>query len=179
MDRGNSAPVATGLCLSTPTCSRKGDPPFVVTIHHQPKASRPIWALVYDFTDWCSGIEVRDFKFHRRIGPSLGMAAFANLDEDPDPLDDTSLHYLTSEQPLNIAYTFCVHMKESGFRSDVDKLKDGQRYDITLRKQRWWWMFEDDMPKDCTTDQERREILSKQTCCVWKPQCVAEFDMVE
>ena len=180
-DRADSVPVpvATTLSLSEPTCSRKGDPPFVVTITHRSTAPRPIWALVYRFTDWVWGIEVRDLEHHHRRGPSRLWLAYAQFDEDPDLREDTSLERLEPGQSLEMAYTFSVERKFKDFPSDVHKLQDGQRYEVTLRKRRWWWMFEDEMPMDCTTDDGRRRVLGEQTCCVWKPECVAEFEMVE
>ncbi|KAK3722930.1 hypothetical protein LTR37_002075 [Vermiconidia calcicola] len=180
MDRADNVPVATTLSLSARTCSRKGDPPFAVTIKHHSTATQPIWALVYSFPDWCRGIEIRDLELHRRRGPSPLWAAYTQYDEDPDPRDDASLERLAPGQSLEIAYTFCVERKLNGyFRSDVDKLKNKKRYTVTLRKQKWWWMFEDEMPTDCTTDDERRRFLGKQECCEWKPECVREFEMVE
>ena len=75
---------------------------------------------------------------------------------------------------------FCVERKLGGsLPSDVHKLKDGERYEVTLRKQKWWWMFEDEMPADCTTDDQRRRVLGEQECCEWKPQCKVEFEIVE
>lgn len=179
MDCAHSVPVATTLSVSAPTCSRKGDPPFVVTIKHQSTSPRPIWALVYRFSEWCCGIEIRDLEHHRRRGPSPLWAAYTQVDVDPDPRDDASLEHLVSGQSLEIAYTFCVERKLGAFPSDVQKLKDGQRYQITLRQRMWWWMFEDEMPADCTMDEDRRRVLGEQPCCSWKPQCVQEFEMVE
>lgn len=178
-DQADSVPVATTLSLSEPSCSRQGDPPFVVTIKHHSTAPRPIWALVYRFTEWCSGIEIRDLEHHRRRGPSPLWAAYAQLDEDPDPLDDASLERLAPGQSLQVAYTFAVERKFGAFPSDVHKLEDGKRYEITLRKQKWWWMFEDEMPTDCTTAEERRRFLGGRMCCSWRPQCVGEFEMVK
>ena len=178
-DHNNSVPVATTLSLSASACSRTGDPPFVVTIKHRSTATHPFWALVYRFTDWCSGIEIRDLEHHRRRGPSPLWDAYTYYDEDPDPRDDTSLERLAPGQALEVAYIFHVERKLGTFRSDVSKLKDGQRYKVTLRKQKWWWMFEDEMPADCTTDDGRRRVLREQVRCEWKPQCVQEFEMVE
>lgn len=179
MDRADSVPVATTLSLSAATCSRKGDPPFVVTIKHRSTATHPIWALAYRFTDWCEGIEIRDLDHFRRGGPSLLWAAYAQTDGDEDLRDDTLLERLAPGQSLEIAYTFAVERKVGGFQSDVHKLKDGQRYQVSLRKRKWWWMCEDEMSADCKTDDERRLVLGKQACCEWKPECAGEFEMVE
>lgn len=101
------------------------------------------------------------------------------MDQDEDPRDDTSLERLVPGQSLEIAHTFMVEKKVGGFQSDVHKLKDGRRYRVTLRKRNWWWMFEDEMPADCTTLEQRRKILGKQERCEWKPQCMAEFEIEE
>lgn len=151
----------------------------MVTIKHHSTAPRPIWALVYRFTDWCSGIEIRDLEHHRRRGPTPLSAAYAQLDEDPNLLEDTSLQRLAPGQSLEAEYTLRVEARSGDFPSDVYKLKDGKRYRITLRQLKWWWVFEDEMPTVCTTDDERRRFLGEQTCCSGKPQCVGEFEMVE
>lgn len=104
IEHGHSVPVTTTLSILAPTCSRRGDPRFVVTITHHSTAPRPIWALVYRFTEWCSGIEIRDLEHHRRQGPSPLWTAYAQVDEDPDPREDTLLERLAPEQSLDVTY---------------------------------------------------------------------------
>lgn len=179
MEQADSLPITTTLSLSAPACFWTGVPPFVVTIKHQSTVSRPLWALVYRFTDWCEGIEIRDLERNGRRGPSLGWLAYAQFDEDPDPREDTSLERLEPGQSLEILYTFDPQRQARGqVRSDLEKLKDGQRYRVVLRKRKWWWAFEDEIPEDCKTDEERRRILGEQRYCEWMPDCVEEFEMV-
>lgn len=112
---------------------------------------------------------------YRRVGPN---PTGRNEDYDPSDLEDSSLERLDIGQSLDIFYTFTVETSGIVSRPDVRKLKVGNTYRIGVRKQKWWWMFEEDLPTGATTE-EVREILSKQPVCEWKPDCVDDFEVVE
>lgn len=108
------------------------------------------------------------------------MAAYANTDMDPDPRDDTSLERIAPGEALELPYTVAVERKSDGLLpGDMQKLKDGETYEVVLpREQKWLWMFESDVPPDCSV-QERGGLLRQQRRCSWRPDCVVEFEMVE
>ncbi len=173
-------PVSLTLSTSAPICYGSGEPPFIVTTTNQCTTERSICALLYSFPHTCNGVEVRDpERNNRRIGP----VSTCMEDDTPDPeLDrqklfqhETELVRLDPGQIHRTSYTFSIVAKVHGLRhSDIRVLKDGNSYQLTLREQRWWWMFEDQMPADCS-DKEKREILSKQPVTKWKPECSSEF----
>lgn len=175
----SNLPVSTTLSTSVPTCSRKGDPPFTVTITYRSLLDRPIWAFVYQYSYQCAGIETRDpERNNRRIGPDS-----TSLADEPDPtwtyFKDSELVRLEPGEVYERQYTYIVVKKAKGLRnSDVWNLKVGNTYGITLRNQKWWWMFEDDMPEGCT-EEERETLLQKQPVTEWKPDCSVSFEFVE
>jgi len=66
--------------------------------------------------------------------------------------------------------------KVDGLReSDTKYMVRGNTYEIMLRKRRWRWMFEDEMPADIGED-ERRAILEKEEVVEWGVDCHVSFN---
>jgi hypothetical protein len=168
-------PVSTTVTTSPSTCSLSGEPPFKAITEYECTASKPIWALVRLFTDFSGGIEIRDpLRKHRRIGGVSSIVA-DEWDEDALDLEDTELVRLEPGQKFSTSYTISVVPKADGLRdSDIRHMVPGNTYEITLRKQRWRWMFEDDMPEDIGED-ERRAILKKTEVVEWKVDSQVNF----
>ncbi len=71
-------------------------------------------------------------------------------------------------QKFSTSYTISVVPKADELRdSDIRHMVPGNTYEITLRKRRWSWMFEDEMAEDIEED-ERRAILKKREAVEWK-----------
>jgi hypothetical protein len=77
---------------------------------------------------------------------------------------------------FSTSYTFSVVKKMRGLiHSDVWNLQDGKQYKLTLWPQRWWWMFEDELPAGIS-DEQKRDILSKLQVTKWQPDCSSWFE---
>ena len=151
-----------------------GEPPFKAITEYECTVSKPIWALVRLFTDFSGGIEIRDpLRKHRRIG-GLSSIVADEWDEDALDLEDTELVRLEPGQKFSTSYTISVVPKAGGLMaSDMRHMVPGNTYEITLRAQRWRWMFEDEMA-DIDED-ERRAILKKREAVEWKVDCQVNF----
>jgi hypothetical protein len=170
-------PVSTTLTTSSPTCSLIGEPPFTATTTYERTTSRPIWALVRLFTDFGGGIEIRDpVRKHRQVGARSTIIA-DEWDEHALDLDDTALVWLESGQTFSTLYTVSVVPKVNGLRdSDVKHLVVGNTYEITLRKRRWRWMFEDEMGGGLS--EKERRVLRKRKVVEWKVDRMVIFEAV-
>jgi len=90
-------------------------------------------------------------------------------------LDDTELVRLELGQKFSTSYTFSVVPKADGLRnSDVRNMVKGNTYEITLRRRRWRWMFEDEMGEGMS-EEEREEALRKREAMEWMVDCKATF----
>ena len=140
-------PVSTTISLSSPTCSIHGDPEFTVTYAHENIGTKPIWALVRLWSDYCNGFEARDpQERNRRRGLPPTMLA-DEWDEDALDLKDTERIHLDPGQTMSKSYTFSAGEKLDGFiSSDMYKLEVGKNYVLGLRPQRWRWIFVNDLP---------------------------------
>ncbi|KAL2060152.1 hypothetical protein VTL71DRAFT_9974 [Oculimacula yallundae] len=167
--------ISTILTTSYPTCALSGQPAFTVTTTYECTASKPIWALVRLWADYSGGIEIRDpQRNHRRIGGGSTLIA-DEWDEDALDLEDTSLVRLEPGQKFSTQYTVSVVPKADGLRnSDIRLMVPGNTYEITIKKQRWRWMFEDEMDKEMDIE-ERRTILKNRDVAEWKVDCLANF----
>jgi len=168
-------PISTILTASQSTCSLSGEPPFTATTEYECTASKPIWALVRLFTDYGGGIEIRDpQRKHRQIGARSTIIA-DEWDEEALDLENTELVRLEPGQKFSTSYTVSVVPKAGGLRdSDTKYMVQGNTYEITLRKRRWRWMFEDEMAGDIGED-ERRAILKKTEVVEWDVDCQVNF----
>lgn len=107
------------------------------------------------------------------------MSVSFDGDSEPGGVEDTELVRLEPSQTFGSTYTFSVVPKRKGLRSsDVWNLLAGKTYELTLRKQCWWWMFEDEMTENCDVE-ERREMLGRRDPSEWKPECSATFEFTE
>jgi hypothetical protein len=61
--------------------------------------------------------------------------------------------------------------------NDFRTLTVGNAYELTVMAQKWWWIFEDDLPEDCTAE-ERLHILQRQPGTRQKPNCMTAFTLV-
>jgi hypothetical protein len=168
-------PISTILTTSHSTCSLSGEPPFTATTEYECTASKPIWALIRLFTDYGGGIRIRDpQRKHRQIGARSTIIA-DEFDEDALGLEDTELVCLEPGQKFSSSYTVSVVPKAGGLRdSDTKHMVQGNTYQITLRKRRWRWMFEDEMAGGIGED-ERRAILTKTEAVEWDVDCQVNF----
>lgn len=175
-----AVPAFTTLSTSAPNCSREGIPPFTVTTIHECATGKPFWALIHQYTNHCTGIEIRDpSRNGRRIGPDGTSIADDEGGSSGLTPDDTDPVRFEPGHPIQISYTFSVVRKVKGLRnSDIWNLAVGNNYILTLRRQKWRWMFEDDMPKESSVD-ERRELLRKQPVTEWEAECSAAFEFTE
>jgi len=176
-------PISTSVATSSAVCHLSGDPPFTVTTTYRHtgtsdnKAGESIWALIYLSSHNGKGIDIRDpQRQNRRMGPSSTNIS-DEWDEDDHDVEDSLLVRLQPGQEICTSYTFSVVAKAGGLRnSDIRNMIAGNNYEITLKKRRWRWMFENQM--DATTKDQRREILERQKAIEWEVDCKAEFEAV-
>jgi hypothetical protein len=96
-------------------------------------------------------------------------------DEHALDLDDTALVWLEPGQTFSTLYTVSVVPKVNGLRdSDVKHLVVGNTYEITLRKRRWRWMFEDELGGGLS--EEERRVLRKKKVVEWKVDRMVIFE---
>ena len=172
-------PVSTTLDLSSSTCPRKGEPPFTVTTIYECTTAQPLWALVRLYSHCCGGVQIRDpDRKNRRIGPP-GTMLQHEFDEELLDIEDTELVRLELGYKYLTKYTFSTTPKLNGItHSDVRNLVIGKAYTVTLRRPRWRWMFEKDMPP-YLIKHARREVLSEVDMVEWSVGCEASFEVVE
>jgi hypothetical protein len=90
----------------------------------------------------------------------------------------TELVRLEPDQKFSASYTFSVVPKLGGLRgSDTRMIVEGNRYEITLRKRRWRWMFEDEM-RGGMSEGERREVLSGREAVEWRVDNMVTFKAI-
>jgi hypothetical protein len=117
-------------------------------------------------------------RSNRRIGGQSSSIVDTD-DETDDTEDDNDLVRLHPGQVLQVTYTFSVVPKAKGLRhSDVWNLTIGNTYNLTLRNQRWWWAYEDDMDDDIS-EKQRRSSLKTKPLTEWGTDCSANFTFVE
>ena len=93
-------------------------------------------------------------------------------------LEDTAIVRLEPDQSFGTTYDFSVVDKLAGFRhSDVHNLATSKTYYITLRPQRWRWMYEDDMLQSLTME-EKRIRIHQQPLTEWLADCCTPFECV-
>jgi hypothetical protein len=172
----DTPPVSTTLSLSAPTRSLSGEPPSTVTIQHAYTGNWPIWALISVFTPFCHHVRLLDpARKHRKIG-SVSAWNSDRWDEDDRDLEDSKLVRLSTSETFQLNYTFEAGPKADGLRgSDMRTLTAGQPFKIALGTQKWWWMYEDEMPASMTTT-ERSEMLKNRTPAEWTLDCVVQFE---
>lgn len=179
-----AAPVSLTLSTSAPTCYGSGDPPFTVTMTHKCTTARPIWALREPHRYNCNGIMIRDPQRttpsgrYRRIGLEgtyIDNGSESDSDYEHRYVRNNELVHLNPGEVYTTYYTLIVTAKAGGLRrSDVWNLTDGNDYLLTMTEQKWWWMFEDEMPASCS-HWKRMEMLNEQPVTQWRPGCSISF----
>lgn len=162
-------PVSTMVSLSSPTCSVHGNPEFTVTYAHENTGTKPIWALVRLWTDYCNGFIARAHnpqtpreKRPRGLPPTILADEW---DEDALDLNDTELIKLNPGQTMSRSYTFSVDEKLNGFiSSDMYKLEVKRKYVLRLHPRRWRWIFVNALPADVEGDDEIAGEYPSDTC---------------
>jgi hypothetical protein len=97
------------------------------------------------------------------------------MDEVSTEIDFTELVRLEPGQTLQKSYTFAVGPRAEGFGySDIYNLEVGKAYELTIREQKWWWRFDEEMDLD-SSDNERKETLFAQPATEWKPDNMITF----
>ena len=175
--RENLVPVTTNISSSASTCSRSGRPPFTVTITYECTIGATIWALYKHYAYWGNGSEIGDPRriYRKRIGPSHRYLE----DEADTEIDFTELVRLERGEILQKLYTFDVEDdRHKFFHNDVYNLLAGNEYQLGLRRQKWWWMFESEMPENSSMD-EKKQILYDQPATEWQPQHRMTFRVTE
>jgi hypothetical protein len=171
----HEAPVSTTLTTSSPTLSLDGQPPFVAITEYECTTSKPIWALVGLFTHVGNGILIRDPQRlvsgkPRRIGPTSTIYE-DDWDDKALDLEETELVRLEPGRKFSTSYTISVVPKVDGLRgSDTYAMVKGNTYEISLRKRRWRWMYENGMGEGLSKE-EWRELLSKKDPMEWDVDC--------
>lgn len=169
-------PVSTNISSSTTVCSRSGHPPFTIDITYKCTTNATIWALYKHYSYRGNGCEIRHpQKKHRRIGPSHRHIE----SEDDTEIKFTELVRLAPGEVLRKSYTFDVSDDTDRlFRNDVSKLVVGQEYELGIRMQKWWWMFEDDLPPNLSTE-EKKSFLYERPATEWQPSEFLIFAVTE
>ena len=164
-------PVTASLSTSTPTCSLSSNPPFTVFLTWKLYEKRPIYALVTRESGRVIGIEFRDpEKNGRRIGPPPDVQ---QGDVDNAPCNDEEIFVLLNglEDGFLQEYTLATEVRQNGLLpSDTWNLKNGKQYEMTLRKSKWRWLYQDEVQEEVRQDEAKVvEVLRQEPCSVWKP----------
>ena len=170
-------PVTASLSTSTPTCSLSGHPPFTVFLTWKLHEERPIYALVTQEEGRVIGLEFRDpEKNGRRIGPPPDVQ---QGDEDNAPSSDKEIFVPLNGLKDNFSqeYTLATEERCNGLlHSDTWNLKSGKQYEITLRKSKWRWVYQDEVVEEVRQAEAKVvEMLRQEPCSVWKPDSRAKF----
>jgi hypothetical protein len=175
-DGNNLVPVATNISTSTNVCSRSGHPLFTVTITYDCTAGAAIWALYKHYSYRGNGSEIRDpRRRYRRIGPSHRYIE----NEDDTEIDFTELVRLEPSETLQKVYTFDVEDDSDRlYHNDVSNLVVGNEYELGIRNQKWWWMYEEEMPANFSVDEKTR-FLYERSATEWQPRERITFVVTE
>ena len=170
-------PVMGSLSSSTPTCSLSGHPPFTVFLTWKLHEKRPIYALVTREEGRVIGLEFRDpEKNGRRIGPPPDVQ---QGDEDNAPSNDEEIFVPLNglKDSFSQEYTLATEERRNGLlHSDTWNLKSGKQYEITLRKSKWRWVYQDEVAEEVRQAEGKVvEMLRQEPCSVWKPDSRANF----
>ena len=172
-------PVIASLSTSTSTCSLSGEPPFTVFLKWQLDSDRAIYGLMTREKGRNIGLEIRDPERNgKRIGPTSDLMCG---DEDYEEGTTEEEVFVRLGRPdddcLVESHTLTAERKRGGLRnSDLWNLKSGKAYDLTLRKSRWRWLYDDEFEKDELQDTEKTiKRLREEPQSEWKPHCRARF----
>ena len=170
-------PVTSNLSIPTPVCALSGAPSLTVSIDWKLDGNRPIWALIAQPKGHNIGIEIRDpERKNRRIGPPPDLVG-TDDEKESDPLPDEEILRIEGETTFRQSYTLCTEKKGNGLlNSDTWNLVSGKTYQLTLRKSRWRWRYEDQFePTELQDMATLRALLREEPWVEWKPDCNAEI----
>ena len=172
-------PFTANISTSAGRCFCDGNPPYTTIIVYKCTADATIWTLRPLPTDFCVGVEIRDpTRNYRRMGPTLTRVDNDDGTDDSDLADTEVLRFRPGESTM-IEYTFSTRRKAGGLRhDDFHNLTAGNMYELTIRRQRWRWMFESEMPENCILE-DGRALLAEQDAVEWKPESKTSFILVE
>ena len=169
-------PITSNLSTSTPVCALSGAPSLTVFIDWKLDGNRPIWALMAQPKGHNIGVEIRDpERKNRRIGPSPDLVG--TDEEESDSLPDEKILRFEGGNAFRQSYTLSTEKKYNGvLNSDTWNLVSGKTYQLTLRKSRWRWRYEDQFETTDLQDMARLEaMLSEEPWVEWKLDCHTEI----
>jgi hypothetical protein len=99
------------------------------------------------------------------------------MDEVTTEIDCTELVRLEPGEIMRKTYDFIVEDDTNSlFNNDVHNLVAGNTYELKIRHQKWLWMYEADMPQNCSLD-NRKDILFRLTATEWQPESRVTFQV--
>lgn len=174
-------PITASLTASTPFCALSGTPPFTICLEWTSHSDRAIYALQTRVTGHNIGLEIRDpARKGRRIGPPSDRLCGDGDGEDGLPDDDERLVRLEKRGDFfREEYTLGVEPKRGGLISaDLKNLVGGKGYALSLRKEKWRWVYGDEVAVGKGKGAEGgllRGLLEREPWVEWKPQVWFEF----
>ena len=171
-------PVTASLLTSDPTCSISGQPPFTVFLTWKLHEKQSIYALVTREAGRVIGLEIRDpEKDGRRIGPPPDVLQ-GYFDNAPSNDEEIFVPLNGLEDMFSQEYTLATEERQNGLlHSDTWNLKHGKEYEMTLRKSKWRWIYQDEVKEEVRQDKAKVvESLQQEPCSVWKPDSQVKFN---
>jgi hypothetical protein len=157
-----------------------GDPPFIISTTYECTTSRPIWALIFLWSEDGEGTIIRDPERRNRVvGPaSIRYCTDGWEDEDFEryEIEDSLMLRMEPGRRFSTCYKMSTEPREPGFGTDMKCLKEGKSYGITLRVRKWRWMYEDEMGELGWNG--RRELLATIKPTTWRVDCSTTFTTV-
>jgi len=78
--------------------------------------------------------------------------------------------------PFRQSHTLTVEPKDRLLLTDTWNLASGKKYELTLRKSKWRWLYEDKLEAAVLQDKARlKAMLGEEPQVEWRPDCGAEF----
>ena len=122
------------------------------------------------------GLEIRDpERNRRRIGPpaDLEHAGDDHLAGNDEEIFVSLSPKIGDSLSFEQAYTFATEERRGGLvHLDVWNLKAGKKYEVTLKRSRWRWMWKDEIEGD---EKTAAELLWQEPFLEWKADCRVEF----
>lgn len=172
-------PITASLTASTPFCALSGTPPFTICLEWTSHSDRAIHAIQTRVIGHNIGLEIRDpARKGRRIGPPSDRLCGDGDGEDGLPDDEERLVRLEKRGDcFREEYTLGVERKRRGLvNADLWNLAGGKGYALTLRKEKWRWVYADEVGVgDGAEDGVLRGLLEREPWVEWKPQVWFEF----
>lgn len=82
----------------------------------------------------------------------------------------------TGGDPFRQSHTLTVEPKDRLLLTDTWNLASGKKYELTLRKSEWRWLYEDKLEAAVLQDKARLKVmLGEEPQVEWRADCGAEF----